>query len=433
MTIKPFYTAQILAGILAVSTPSHSQENIILTEESKVEKIKITADIASFIEHIWQESPLIHGAEAKMNAARYQAKADSKWRYNPEIGFEVVDKDGVKKSKLVGISQTIDWSGKFRAAEKMANYELQVAIAERDNTRQNIATDVLSALADYQASKEIKELSYKRSNLMERFTKLAKKSFDAGDIDQSEHNLAQLAFSESLIQQADAETILAENKIALESSIGFSANYISRLPILSDILPNITMDKGGAIEHLVQKLPVIRILQAQREASKHSISLAKKERIPDPTLSLSGGSDEGDNAIGVAVSIPLNIFNSYKAEVNVEKYKATEQEKSLQSVFYIRKSLFNNSKKSYELSSRAWNVWKNSGVQALEQQVDTLDKKFKVGDLSATDYLVQIQQTLDTEIAAKQLHAKAWKSWFTWLNASGKIENWLATNSRKGE
>jgi cobalt-zinc-cadmium efflux system outer membrane protein len=42
--------------------------------------------------------------------------------------------------------------------------------------------------------------------------------------------------------------------------------------------------------------------------------------------------------------------------------------------------------------------------------------KFKAGDINATDYLVQVEQTLDSEIAAKDLHAKAWEAWFNWLS-----------------
>jgi cobalt-zinc-cadmium efflux system outer membrane protein len=38
---------------------------------------------------------------------------------------------------------------------------------------------------------------------------------------------------------------------------------------------------------------------------------------------------------------------------------------------------------------------------------------------------VQVEQTLDSEIAAKDLHAKAWEAWFNWLSASGEVKQWL--------
>jgi cobalt-zinc-cadmium efflux system outer membrane protein len=407
---KTIRTAAMLALLaLAFSTPAYAKDN---------------TQIASFIQHIWKKSPLVLEAQAKMNAARAQARADSKWRYNPEIEFEGEDKDGTKKTKLVGISQTIDWSGKFLAAGKVAKYELQAATAEHDNSRQTIALDVLSALADYQAAKEVLKLSDGRTKLMERFASLASKSFKAGDIDQSEYNLARLAFSEALIGHADAQTLLGESKLLLESAVGFSAGYENLLPSLSDRLPSISTN-GQTPDQLVQKLPAMRVLQAQTQASKSTVSRARRERMPDPTVSLKGGSDEGDNIIGLSVSIPLNIFNSYGAQVDVAKYQTTAQEQSLVSAFHSAKSRLESSRKAYELSSRAWNVWKETGAHALEEQIDILDRKFKVGELSATDYLVQVRQSLNTEIAAKKLHSKAWKSWFAWLKASGNIEQWL--------
>lgn len=400
-----------------------------LVDQREEQKISTTEKIASFIQLIWQESPLMQEAEAKMEAARKQAKADSKWLYNPEIEFDVEDIDNEEKTKIIAVNQTIDWNGKFLGNREIAKYELQAAIAEFDNIRQNIAVYVLAALSDYQFSNEILKLSSKRTELMERFSTFAKNSFDAGDIDQSEYNLAQLAFSEALIKNADAETILGESKTVLESKIGFSNNSMIGLPKLPDKLPNID-NKAGLTDDIIRKLPAIRILQAKSNAAKASVSRASKERFADPTLSLKGGQDSGADMIGLSLSVPLNILNTYTAEVDVAKYKTTAQQKSLQSTLYAAKSRLSSSRKSYELSARAWNVWKNNGAYALEQQIDTLDKKFKVGELSAIDYLVQVQQTLDTEIAAKELYAKIWRSWFAWLKSSGGIDAWLQITNR---
>lgn len=418
-------TTALLAGLLVLSLPAFAQEASPARPEVKSSmRATPTAPMLSFIQQVWRESPLVQEAEAIMNAARAQAKADSKWLYNPEVELEVEDKEGDPQTKLIGVSQTIDWSGKFRAAGKVAKFELQAAMAKRDEVRQTIAIDALTYLADYQAAMEILALSSERTELMERFASLTEKSFKVGDIDQSEYNLAQLALSEALIQHADGEMALGENKLTLESLIGFPADNMTALPLLPDTLPVIAMS-GESVEDVITKLPAIRILHNRRNAASASIKLARRERLADPTVSLIGGQAEGANLLGVSVSIPLNILNTYASEIDVAKYQSTAQEKSLQSAYHIAKSQLYSSKKSYELSARAWNVWQEKGSKALEQQIDTLDNKFKVGELSATDYLVQVQQTLDTRIAAKELHSKAWKAWFAWIKASGNVEQWL--------
>lgn len=423
-------TTALVAGILLLSLPAFAQDaNSLKPDPNITVRDDSTSQIASLIQHVWRESPLVQEAEAEMDAARAQAKADSKWRYNPEVEFEVEDKNGEERSKFIGISQTIDWNGKFRAAGEVAKYEMQAAIAERDDARQTIAVGLLTALMDCHAARDILTLSSERTNLMERFASLAEKRFNAGDIDQSEYHLAQLALSEALIQHADAETELGEYRLELESLMGFSTNNMKMLPTLPDILPEIDIS-GENVDELIMKLPAIRILQNKGKAARASIKRAKRERLPDPTISLKGGQEEGANMIGVSVSIPLNIFNTYGSEVDVAKYQNTAQVKSMQSAFHIAKSRFYNSKKRYELSRRTWNAWNLKGRKALEEQVYTLNSKFNVGELSATDYLVQVQQTLDTRIAAKELHRKAWNSWFAWVKASGVIENWLQGDYR---
>ncbi len=425
MTKKLFYTTVLAVGMLTVSTLAYSQETAVEKLGMNISVHDVSnIHLSTFIRQIWQDSPIMQEADMKVKMAGAQKKASSKWLYNPEIEFSAEDKDGAKKSKIFGINQTIDWSGKFLASGKVAKFELQTAMAMRDQVRQDLAINVLSALVDYQSADEILELSQRRTKIMKSFATLATKGFKAGDIDQNSYNLAQLAYSEALIQNADAQTTLADNKQSLESSIGFSSDSISALPKLSKTLPEI-MTGGENLDELIKKLPQMRMLQNQKEASKAAISRARRDRIPDPTIGVAGGKDEGSNVVGLSVSIPLNIFNTYGNEVDVAKYHTTAQEKSLQSAYHSAQSRIKSSKRSYELASSAWSVWRENGANALADQIDTLYKKYKIGELSATAYLVQVQQTLDTEIAAKELYAKAWKSWFNWLSASGNIEKWI--------
>ena len=386
--------------------------------------------IAAFINHIWQASPAIHEAEARVAAAQAGQRAASRWQYNPELEFEVEDVDGEDKTMLLGVSQTIDWSGKFRSSGKTAEFELLAASAERDRTRQNIALGVLSALADIRAAKDIFGLAAQRSSLMKRFAGLVEKGFKAGDIDQSEYNLAQLALSEALIEQADAGTTLAESRQGLDTAIGFPLENGFALPDLPGTLPEFS-DSGESEDDNLMNLPAIRAMKSREEAAKSIITQANKDRFPDPTISIVGGEDAGAGKIGFSVSVPLYVFKTYRAEVDVAKQEAIAEAKAGQNAFHAAKARLLASRSAYQLSRRAWENWQENGAQALTEQFNILDLKFKVGDLSATDYLVQIEQALDTEGAAKELHSKVWQSWFSWLAASGKTEQWIQNSGQQ--
>ncbi len=412
---------QILTCLTAIALtfPAQAQE----------QTQKPAQTISGFVNYIWETSPAIAESKSRLLSSEAAKKAASKWQYNPEIEFGIDDIDGEKRTKTFGISQTIDWSGKFISSGKTASFELQAAIADNDMVSQNTAINVLSNLSGYLTAKDIVDLALKRTELMERFAALAKKSFKAGDIDQSEYNLAQLALSEALIIQADAQNTLAQNKQALDSSIGFPLEDGFTLPKLPEAMPELPISTNE--DEILKNLPSLRAIKSRENAAKAVITNTRKNRLPDPTIGITGGKDAGADMIGFSVSLPLNIFNNYGAEVDQAKANAIAEAKSGQNAYHNARTRLKAAQSSYELSIKAWINWQENGAQALAEQTNILDRKFKVGDLSATDYLVQIEQALDTQVAAKELHNKVWQSWFAWLDASGTINQWIKIQENK--
>ncbi len=377
-------------------------------------------DIEDFIKQIWQQNPAMQAEDFKVKTATAAQKAAAKWLYNPEIEYAEEDVDTEKRTRTFAISQTIDWNGKARTAGKVAEFELNAAIADRNNKKQQIATDVLIALAEYNMASNILELAVKRAEIMQKFKKLATKSFRAGDIDTGEYNLAKLAFSEALMARADADIVFSEAKNNLDRAIGFIVNDYpqlnTKLPDFKDI---IITDK------MVMQLPYIVALTQREQAAKSSIVEAKRNRLADPTIGLTAGKDTGNDMVGISLSLPINIINSYKAEVEVAKNEAIAAAKDLRGEIHFAKTKLNTAYRSYKLAKQAWDSWEKTGAQALEEQVEVLERKFKIREITPTDYLVQIKQAIDTEQAAQELYGKVWVAWFKWLEASGKVEKWI--------
>ena len=68
---------------------------------------------------------------------------------------------------------------------------------------------------------------------------------------------------------------------------------------------------------------------------------------------------------------------------------------------------------------------KTGGQHRLKGRIALLKQLWKAGEIGTTDYLVQLQQTLDTQVSAAALRAAVWDAWIRWLSASGQIEYWL--------
>ncbi len=60
-----------------------------------------------------------------------------------------------------------------------------------------------------------------------------------------------------------------------------------------------------------------------------------------------------------------------------------------------------------------------------------LETLWRAGEISTTDYLLQVQQALDTQIAGIELHGDFWNAWLAWMNHSASLDNWLNTENQE--
>ena len=70
------------------------------------------------------------------------------------------------------------------------------------------------------------------------------------------------------------------------------------------------------------------------------------------------------------------------------------------------------------------------GQKALVVPTDVMDfeqlqRLWESGEISTTDYLVQLRQTVDVQDSALDLRQLLWRAWFEWLMASGQVDTWL--------
>jgi len=83
----------------------------------------------------------------------------------------------------------------------------------------------------------------------------------------------------------------------------------------------------------------------------------------------------------------------------------------------------------FQLAQTAWEEWQQAGLTSLRQQGEQLRRLWEAGELSTTEYLVQIGQTIDTQGNALDLRLTLWRAWFEWLSASGQVNDWLQIDS----
>ncbi len=379
-------------------------------------------DLQKFMQQVLPSHPRFTAARAELEAIKAQYDAATKAIYNPELELDAEKTD--IRTATVELSQTIDWGDQRGAKTRIAKYRLAAAQARFQRERQRLIRDLLIALSNYQNKTRLADLSSQRMKLMKDFYALAKEKHAAGDLNQVELDLAQLAYSEAVLNNAQ---ILAGQVNAEQSFYALYTSHGASLPELVYEFQNIAIPSD--LDAFVLSLPQMRIVRADVEASKNTIALRESESSADPTVALRGGKEDKQSLVGLTLTIPLYVRNNYRAEITAARSEYLQSEQLAQQAFRDLRRDITSLTRHYQLTYNAWQQWQASGQVSMKRQLKLLKRLWRAGDLSTTDYLVQIKQNLDTQSAGIELQNTLWSSWLTWLEATAQIDSWLQLNN----
>ena len=374
----------------------------------------------------WQQHPSFRATEAQLAAARARLDAAGQPLYNPELAFDA-DDEGPDRTATLGVNLTLDLSGKRRVRQDAAGAKVDQATAEAKLRRRDFAKQWFSSLADLQGAQLRVATGERRLQLVERFAGLAEKQFNADDISGLERDLALLARDEA---EAEQTQLLAERAEAQARfrGVGGNAEFITGLTLPSDGLP-------VAITELpdIKQLPEWQAAQASALAAEREVLVAQRNRVADPTVGVRGGRiDYGnvqDDVIGVSLSIPLFVRNSYRAEVVAAQADAQVAQADAERLAIELDAERRRAVDNYASTRTAWTRWRASRGTDIQRRSDLLEKLWREGELSTTDYLQQLNQTLDTALAGAELEARLWRNYADYLAATGQLERWAGLDA----
>ncbi len=380
------------------------------------------AELGRVVRRVLETNPAVQAAQADVQAAEAGRRAAGRPLYNPEL--EVDAEKAEADSGSVGLRQTVDWSDKRGARAQVATGELEARRFELADRRRRLAGELLRALAETQTADALLDLARRRSGLMQRFAALAEKRRRAGDLGLSDLELARLARTQARLAEADAAAALVEARQALAAVAGTDRIEWPRLP---ESLPE---PDTTDLETIIQALPAIRAQQARVKAAAALVRMRARERRPDPTFGIRGGVDGSEPLIGLSLSVPLHVRNTFQAEVEQANAERIRAEQELADRVRRARAALASASERYRLAREAWLLWRESGVPSIDKQVQLLDRVWRAGEMGTTDYLVQVDQTLATRADALAARGRLWRSWFDWLEASDGFADWFGWEVR---
>lgn len=380
---------------------------------------KTTSSVSDLVSRIQKDNPAVQAAKAALDVARARVEAAKRPLYNPDLEFETESSD--VRTTTLGLNQTIDWSDKQGVRLQIAQKELLLAEVELSFIQRQVANDVLNNLVRYQIARKLRMLAVRRTRIMKDFANTAELLQQAGDVNQLDLALARVAYTEASMQQGSVEASLVTAEAALRAVSGSNEMTWPELPDDLPILPA-SIDLKAMLDHI----PELVISKLRVERSKAQITLAEREGRADPTIGVWGGKEDKDTLLGVRFEIPLFVRNSYKAETRMVSQQALQTEQLHLEKYRRAKARLEGALASYRIAISTWKGWLTTGQTSLIEQVSLLDKLWKSGEISATNYLIQASQNVDTQITAVELTEHVWLAAMEWLDASGAIDDWLA-------
>lgn len=413
---------EVMLGMCLLAFASYSKANVapVLTTTAP-------APIKQALQSAWNNHPNSRITESQLAAARARADAASRPLYNPELEL-VSDKEGTDRASSAELSMAIDISGKRRARRDAGAAQLQFDEAQAQLRRRDFAVNWLTAWSSLQGAQQAVQVGNKRLDLMIRFADLAEKQFKVGDISSLERDLALLARDEAQSEQANLLADLAEQEESFRN-VGGQPDHSSMNLMSANNLPSINTEHAIKLE----SLPEWQLVNANALAAQRLIAVAKKDRIADPTLGFTSGRiDYGnvtDNIVGIKLSIPLYVRNSYRAEVVAAQADSDAANIDVERVNTELQSRATRARTTYAAMQKAAQLWRSSKGTSVESRSELLEKLWRAGEISTADYLLQLKQTLDTALAGAELESRLWRSSTEYLSATGQLESWLGLDT----
>jgi cobalt-zinc-cadmium efflux system outer membrane protein len=377
------------------------------------------------VREAWSRHPAAEVTEQTLAAAEARALSAARPLYNPDLEFSY-DDEGPERTTTGGLGLTLDLSGKRRARTEAGQAELAVAQAEAALRRSGFAHQWLQAWIDRGIAVQQSEIGEQRVALVERFADLAERQFKVGDLSSLERDLALLARDEA---QAEQATLLADVASAEEAFRAVGGASGRKMPLPAGDPPPAAWlggskwNPGSTSEG--------RLAAAASASAASRIAIAERERRPDPSVSVYGGRKDlggsagSEDVVGVSVSVPLSVRNRYQAELSTARAESAAAAADQRRVELELDARATRAVSTYDAVLGAWSRWSRSPGTDVTARADLLERLWRAGEISTSDYLIQLKQSLDTALAGAGLRGRLWRSYFSALYATGWLDAWV--------
>lgn len=376
-----------------------------------------------FQNQIYQH-PEIVAAKEKMNAELSVADSSEQPLYNPELETEF-EREGDVNNYQVGISQAIDWGDKRGIGKQVAKASRSAAEQTFELAVQQKMMDSLQALIQWHAANQQAKLARNQEKQLATLLDLVKQRQGAGDLGQVDAELTVLGLSQTLNTAAQAFAQLKKEEAHLRELLPDwspqSAPIPERILFINNNTNNNLSENIASITQWAEEHPAVRVAHGEWQVLQKAAQLASQETKADPTFGIAGGKSDDENVLALTFTIPLNVRNNFNAQANAAHQEALAAEAQYQAIrrkkHYAIQAAYDVLQEYQQRAKR----WQDLIAGLGDRSQNLLEKQWRSGDMSTTEYLLALQQLTEGRAGGIELRAQFQLARIEWLFQTGQI------------
>jgi cobalt-zinc-cadmium efflux system outer membrane protein len=374
-----------------------------------------------FVQTALEQNPESRAAAERGHQARATADAMSASLYNPQIegGFEQFKNDDRRPSRYdVGVAMTIDVGGKRSARAQTGAAQADAVLADAQRIRLDVAHRLISTIAALATGREREKNAQAQDDAARQFSETAQRSFRAGDVGKPDVDIAQLSLLEAQTERRAAEAERLSAELDLQQLCSCDVKDAPTLPALIPAPPKLD---SAEMDRLQDRSLDFAVARARVGAARGELDFANRSRVPDPTVSIGVGQDDGQQLYRLSLSIPIPVLNTGEAEARAANRGLAATQLDLEKVRREAAARVKSAYAAYVAAYANLQTWRGQGSAAVAARFNQLRRLLGAGELTTTEYLVQLRETLSSASRGLEIERAAWAAYADWIVVTNAI------------
>ena len=378
-----------------------------------------TADWARWVRQQVEQLPASRAIDARQTQWLAENRDAAQPLYNPalNIGYE----DSAEQTKTLGLSQTLDWSGKARARRDATQIRDAMARLRTDKARADLLARSLAALVAYDAASARLQAAREQERQLMELADLIRRRQQAGDVGQVDARLTLLSVGQAQQALAEAESAATRAVTRLREVLALSS---PAYPLPAQFL---VQSLSRSVDDRLAANYDLQLARQQLALAEQGVAVADKQRNSDPTLDVRIGKEGDADLWGLDLSLPLKVFNTGKAAYQQALADSEARRALLEKTRNDIRARLDGALDNFRQQQRRWEAWQKLAEPRLDDNDALLKRVWQQGELTTQNYLLALNQSLDTRLSGIALREAMQQAWIEWLQQSAQLEAWLNT------